>query len=342
MKKTILISSFLIILSLPILIVINCGDDTGNEQPPTEMCVWIADEYNNAVRRFSIDGSEELGGLYETLDDPRSVSVDKHDSSAWIADRYNGRILKIKENGDVIFTSEFYQYTRVNWVVCDSSDGSCWGCVRDDGYVVKLDVNGNELGRATNMGFPFFCCLDESGNCWVADERVNKVYLILKDLNGNRNINEVALLTIDAPGVGIITPDGEGGIFVSLEDTNEIKHFNDAGETTSTISGFEEISAIWFNTTSRRLWAGDGDTLRLLDGDAIGNVDIADVEIASINGFGSIDYIQISSYDDTTWVSDKGLDSVHIIDQNCMERLNKIEGFFDPFGISIRDEVVER
>jgi len=331
--------SFCILFSIAIVLLIFsfCGENGGT--PDNNLCVWIADEYNNVVRCFSIDGSKEFSSPVLPLNDPRSVSIDERNGLVWIADRYNGRILKIDRSGNILYTSDFYKYKRVNWVACDSSNGNCWGCARDDGFVVKLDENGNEIGRAVNMGFPFFCVLETDGKCWASDEKNGKVYLLPSDFTGEVDANNIALLKIDVAGVGFISPDGNGGIFCVHEDTSELTHYDKSGNQLCRIYGFNALTCLWYDIAAKRLYAGDGGTLRLLKGDLSGDFKVADAQIAMLFGFGSIDYMQVSGYDGTLWVADKGRDSVHIIKGDISERIREINGFHDPFGISIRDEV---
>ncbi|MGQ9706739.1 MAG: hypothetical protein ACUVWP_07050 [bacterium] len=327
-----IISTILFLLSL------HCGEE---KLPPKDdrLCVWVADEYNNAVRKFSIDSYSEIGGLNVGLNDPRSVSVDERDGCVWIADRYHGRVVKIDANGKWLFATEMYKYTRVNWVTCDSTDGAVYVCVRDDSYVHKLDENGSEIARITDMGFPFFSYLDIDGSLWVSDEKNDRVYHLPGGVSGEVSADDVALLVIDVDGVSFISPDGLGGVFCVLREMNELCHYDKSGNLLCRIYGFNKITSLWYDIESGRLYAGDGGTLRLLKANLLGDFKVADAQISMLLGFGSIDYMQVSGYDGTLWVADKGRDSVHIVKGDISEQVREITGFHDPFGISIRDEV---
>jgi len=330
---------FCILFSVAIMFLIFsfCGEEGGT--PDNNLCVWVADEYNNAVRQFSIDGSKELNNPVLPLDDPRSVAVDERDGCVWIADRYHGRVVKINSDGKLIFFTEMYKYTRVNWVTCDSRDGAVYICVRDDSYVHKLSESGDVIAKITDMGFPFFACLDVDNSLWVSDEKMDKVYHLPGDITGEVKAEDVALLVIDVEGVGFISPDGDGGVYCVKREADELVHYDKSGNLLCRIYGFSALTSLWYDISSKRLYAGDGGTLRLLRGDLSGSVKVADAQVSMLFGFGSIDYMQVSGYDSSLWVSDKGRDSVHIVKGDCSERIREITGFFDPFGISIRDEV---
>jgi hypothetical protein len=167
--------------------------------------VWIADTYNNRVRRVWPNGtivtaagtglpghSGDGGpGSAAQIEYPPSVSA-AADGSVWIADSSNHRIRRLWPNGTIITAAGIVhrgysgdggpgEMAHLNYPqgVAAATDGGAWIADRDNSRVRRLWSNGTittAVSHANWVGvWPVGVSAAWDGGCWIADARAFRV-----------------------------------------------------------------------------------------------------------------------------------------------------------------------
>jgi RHS repeat-associated protein len=207
--------------------------------------VWVADTFNNRVKRFSAEGQflsqfGVQGGGEGQLNLPVGMTVDAQ-GHLWVANFWNHHVQEFNAQGQVLTQfgavgSEPGQLKNPTRIAIDSA-GNVWVADSGNHRVQKFSATGTYLGGFGSQGtgngqfqFPAGIAIDSTGNLWIADRDNHRVqkFSASGGYLGQFGGEGVGPGQLKAPtGIAI---DSLGSIWVTERDNHRVQGFNGKGE----------------------------------------------------------------------------------------------------------------
>jgi DNA-binding beta-propeller fold protein YncE len=213
------------------------------EVSPTDGSVWVAEP----GQVLCLDERRRWQWAVPEVANPRSISINRNDSSCWVANTENHEVLKLSSAGSILWrVGGFNLPTSIS---VNPTDGTAWVADNANAQVVHLSASGAELWRGGVCPYPIAVAVNEvDGSCWVADPYAHEVIHLAADGT------ELQRLAVQEPRALAVNPN-HGDCWVAA--ASEVIHLDPDGTHRASYGGISHAPALAVDLNDDTVWVAD-------------------------------------------------------------------------------------